>query len=252
MSVLAFTLVFSRLPQETAWRVMFWIGILPALLIFYIQRRVEEPEVFLRKNRSGSGSMLDIFRPALLRTTLLAAVLALGAQGGYHAITTWLPLYLSRSRGLPALDTGGHLAVVICGAFAGYLAAAHLADAIGRKRTFALFAACSFLIVLAYTQLPISNRAMLLLGFPLGFFPSGTFSPMGAFFSELFPTAVRASGSGFVYNFGRGVGALFPVMVGYLSGHIALGGAIAIFAAGAYLVMSLGLIALPETRGREL
>jgi len=252
LSVLAFTLLFSRLPQETAWRVMFWVGILPALLIFYIQRRVEEPEVFLRKERAASGAMLEIFKPALLRTTLLAAVLALGAQGGYHAITTWLPLYLSRSRGLPALDTGAHLAVVICGAFAGYLTAAHLADAIGRKRTFAIFAACSFLIVVGYTQLPISNGAILLLGFPLGFFPSGTFSPMGAFFSELFPTAVRASGAGFVYNFGRGVGALFPVMVGYLSGHIALGGAIAIFAAGAYLVMTLGLIALPETRGREL
>src|SRR5579863_7451117 len=252
LSVLAFTLLFSRLPQETAWRVMFWVGILPALLIFYIQRRVEEPEVFLRKERAASGAMLEIFKPALLRTTLLAAVLALGAQGGYHAITTWLPLYLSRSRGLPPLDTGAHLAVVICGAFAGYLTAAHLADAIGRKRTFAIFAACSFLIVVGYTQLPISNGAILLLGFPLGFFPSGTFSPMGAFFSELFPTAVRASGSGFVYNFGRGVGALFPVMVGYLSGHIALGAAIAIFAAGAYLVMTLGLIALPETRGREL
>jgi fucose permease len=229
---------------------MFWIGILPALLIVYIRSKVEEPEIYL--HRKQGASLVGIFSSGYLRTTLLASLLALGAQGGYHAVTTWLPLYLRSSRGLNTLNTGGYLFVVIAGAFSGYLTAAYLTDVIGRKRTLILFAGCSVVAVIFYSGFPISNHLMLALGFPLGFFPSGSFSPMGAYFSELFPTSMRASGAGFAYNFGRGVGALFPTLVGYVSGHTSLGTAISIFGSGAYVVMILGVLFLPETRGQQL
>jgi hypothetical protein len=75
---------------------------------------------------------------------------------------------------------------------------------------------------------------------------------MGAYFSELFPTQMRASGAGFAYNLGRGVGAVFPTMVGYVSGHTSLGLAISLFGSGAYLLMILGVVFLPETKGRVL
>jgi MFS family permease len=176
---------------------------------------------------------------------------ALGAQGGYYAITTWLPLYMN-ARGLSVMHTGGYLLVVIAGSFGGYLTAAHLADKIGRKWTLTLFAVLSFTTVLLYMVLPISDGVMLFLGFPLGFFPSGAFSPMGAFFSELFPTSVRGSGQGFAYNLGRGVGALFPSLVGYFSAHMQLGKAIAVFSVAAYMLMALSVLLLPETRGMDL
>jgi MFS family permease len=99
---------------------------------------------------------------------------------------------------------------------------------------------------------PISDTVTLVLGFPLGFFSSGSFSPIGAFFTELFPTSLRGSGQGFSYNLGRGVGALFPALVGYFSARMSLGHAIAVFAAAAYLVMILGVLLLPETRGTKL
>jgi MFS family permease len=230
---------------------MFWIGILPALLVFYIRRHVSEPELF-HSAPGTRGNLLKIFAPALLRTTALASLVSLGAQGGYYAITTWLPLYLSSARGLTTLNTGGYLLVVIAGSLTGYLTAAYLTDRLGRKGTLILFAVCSFLTVILYTAFPISNSLMLILGFPLGFFASGSFSPMGAFFTELFPTPLRASGQGFSYNLGRGAGALFPTLVGYFSAHSSLGHSIAAFAVGAYLTMILGVVLLPETRGREL
>ena len=255
ISALFYTLFFAVLPPGLAWRAMFWVGLLPALLALWIRSHVSESDVFERslaaKKARSSTHFLQIFSPELLKTTLLASLVALGGQGGYHAITTWLPLYLS-ARGLSVTHTGGYLLVVIAGSFAGYLTAAHLADRIGRKGTLTLFAVLSFTTVLLYTVLPISNHVMLFLGFPLGFFLSGAFSPMGAFFTELFPTSLRGSGQGFAYNLGRGVGALFPALVGYFSAHMQLGEAIAVFAVSAYLLMGLSVLLLPETRGMDL
>ena len=245
-----YTALFSWLPAETAWRIMFWIGILPALLVFYIQGRVHEPEIYtIRKTHT---KFHEIFAADILRTTLMASLVALGAQGGYYAVTTYLPLYLQTVRHLSIMSTGAYIAVIISGAFLGYLTSAWFTDALGRRRTLILFAIGSFVVVLFYTAFPITDSVMLFLGFPLGFFSSGSFSPMGSFFTELFPTRIRASGQGFAYNFGRGVGAIFPALVGYLSTIISLEHAIAIFSAGAYLVMIAGVLALPETRGKAL
>ncbi len=257
VAAIFYTVLFSALPPNLAWRALFWIGILPALLVFYIRRYVPEPEVYRRTRAqlaaSGDrGRFLEIFSPSLLRLTIVTSLMATGAQGGYYAITTWLPTYLKTVRGLSVLNTGEYLLVVIAGSFAGYMISAWLTDRLGRRRTLVLYAVCSFVTVAAYTYLPIGNRAMLLLGFPLGFFASGSFGPMGAFLTELFPSRVRGSGQGFSYNFGRGIGALFPALVGYLSARIALGPAIATFALSAYLLMILSVLFLPETRGKEL
>lgn len=254
LAAVSYTLVFLLLPQVWAWRTMFWIGILPSLLVFYIGNHVREPEIFRANeaHRPQPARIYEIFRPEILRTTLLASLVAVGAQGGYYAVTSWLPLYLSSTRGLSMFNTGAYLIVIIAGSFTGYLSAAWLTDSIGRKSTLILFSLGSFGIVCCYMAAHLSNRAMLVFGFPLGFFPSGSFSPMGAFFTELFPTRVRGSGQGFSYNFGRGIGALFPTMVGLLSRSLTLSLSIALFAGGAYLLMILGVLALPETRGQEL
>ncbi len=251
-------ILFSWLPKEYAWRAMFWIGILPALLVFYIRRNVPEPEVFAKtRAKVAAGGIaphfLDIFAPAVLKTTILTSILGVGVQGGYYAVTTWLPTYLKTVRHLSVLNTGWYMIVIIVGSFCGYMISAYLADGIGRKKALILFAACCALSVVAYTYLPLANGpVMLLLGFPLGFFVSGSFSPVGSFFTELFPSHLRGSGQGFSYNIGRALGALFPTMVGYLSAMLTLGKAIALFAVAAYAIMIVAVLLLPETRGKEL
>ena len=253
VAALVYTAVFSWLPATLAWRILFWIGIAPSFLVYYIQRHVPEPQLAPKPaGQVTSSNFLEIFSPSLLRVTLLVSLLAVGAQGGYYAVTTWLPTYLKTVRGLSVLGTGNYLLVVIAGSFAGYLTSAWLTDRLGRKPTLLLFAVCSLCTVVGYTWLSIGDRLMLFLGFPLGFFASGSFGPMGAFFTELFPTRVRGSGQGFSYNVGRGIGALFPTLVGVLGARMGLGQAIAAFAAIAYFTMACATLALPETRGREL
>jgi MFS family permease len=150
------------------------------------------------------------------------------------------------------LGTGGYLAVIIIGSWCGYIVSAYLSDAIGRRKNFFIYAVGSFLIAIAYTQTAISDPLMLALGFPLGFFASGIYSGMGPVLTELYPTSVRGEGQGFCYNFGRGIAAFFPTLVGLVSAKVALGTAIGVFAAISYAVLILAALALPETRGRQL
>jgi MFS family permease len=250
IAALLATALFSWLPQDQAWRWLFFIGLLPAVSIFFLRRAVPEPEVAV-----GAGkrpSILAIFQLRFLSVTLRGCLLALGAQGGYYAITTWLPTYLRTERHLSVLGTGSYLGVIIVGSFCGYVTSAYLNDGVGRRKTFLTFAAGSLAIVLGYTQLPVSDNLMLVLGFPLGFFASGIFAGMGALFTELFPTELRGSGQGFCYNSGRGVAALFPLLVGIASQHMPLGEAVGLFAGFAYALVIIAAFLLPETRGREL
>jgi len=141
---------------------------------------------------------------------------------------------------------------LIAGSFVGYLASGFLSDRIGRRLGFLVFALGACTIVIAYTMIPFGDSAMLVLGFPLGFFSSGVFSGMGAFYTENFPTRVRGVGQGFTYNVGRAVGALFPTLVGFLSARMPLGEAIGVFGGIAYATMAVAAFLLPETKGKVL
>ncbi|MEJ8655915.1 MFS transporter [Streptomyces sp. MS1.AVA.4] len=254
LAVIVYTLVFQFLDSDTAWRVMFWTGALPALLVVYVRRNVTDAPKAAERRRASSerGSFSAIFRKDLARTTLFAVLLSTGVQGGYYTLATWVPTYLKSERGLTVVGTGGYLAFLISGAFIGYLTGGYLTDVLGRKKNIALFAVLSAACILAYTNLPSgANGLLLVLGFPLGFCMSAIFSGFGSFLSELYPTAVRGTGQGFTYNTGRAVGAFFPTLVGFLADSWGVGGAL-VFGAVGYAIAVIALFGLPETRGREL
>ncbi|WP_329535060.1 MFS transporter [Streptomyces sp. NBC_01450] len=260
LAVIVYTLVFQFLGDDLAWRVMFWTGALPALLVVWVRRRVQDaPEAAaVREKSAEKGSFGAIFKPAsadgpgLLRTTFFAVLLSTGVQGGYYTLATWVPTYLKTERGLSVVGTGGYLTFLISGAFIGYLTGGYLTDKLGRKRNILLFAILSAACILTYANIPSgANTLLLVLGFPLGFCMSAIFSGFGSFLSELYPSAVRGTGQGFTYNTGRAVGAAFPTTVGFLADSWGVGGAL-VFGAIGYALAALALIGLPETSGKEL
>ncbi|MFF7451019.1 MULTISPECIES: MFS transporter [unclassified Streptomyces] len=254
LAVVAYTLVFSVFDDGTAWRVMFWTGALPALLVVWMRRRVQDAPhaVAVREGSTERTPFTAIFKPGLLRTTIFAGLLSTGVQGGYYTLATWVPTYLKSDRGLSVVGTGGYLTFLISGAFLGYLTGGYLTDRLGRRRNIWLFALLSALCVLAYGNIPEgADTLLLVLGFPLGFCMSAIFSGFGSFLAELYPTAVRGTGQGFTYNAGRAVGAVFPTTVGFLADSWGVGGAL-VFGAIGYGIAALALLGLPETRGREL
>jgi MFS family permease len=253
-AVLLYTAAFSLLPSEMAWRAMFAIGLLPALMILYVRRSVPEPvhTAATKEKTSYHQALFGIFAPETLRVTLIGGLFGLGAHGGYYGLFTWLPTYLKTERQLSVMGTGLYLAVIIVAFGVGCLTAGHLLDRIGRRVTVALFAIGCISITILYLLVPINQTLMLALGFPLGFCAAGIPASMGTLFNELYPSGTRGSGVGFCYNFGRIIAAGLPALIGHMSGSMPLGTAIGIDAGLAYALVLLAVLLLPETRGKAL
>ncbi|WP_037370476.1 MFS transporter [Amycolatopsis orientalis] len=249
LALVAYSIAFAVLPPTWAWRAMFWLGVLPALLVVLIRRGVSDPPVYRRRK---TASWAEIFRPGLVRVTVFGALLGLGSHGGYYALTTFLPTFLRKTRGLTVLGTTGYLAVFITASFLGYVVSGIMSDRVGRRTNIIGFAVLCLVSLVPFLLLPLNNTAMLVASAPLGFFSAGIPGGLGALFAELFPTEVRGGGQGFCYNLGRIVSAAFPAAVGFLSAQIGLATSIAVFAGAAYLLAIVAASSLPETRADGL
>lgn len=255
-AALVYTAVYWLLPEALAWRVLFGVGLVPAIFVFWIRRHIDESEIFHRQQAErgpvGFSHLFSAFRGEHLATTIKVSIMVAGAQGSGYALSIWMPAYLRTVRHFSATATGGFLLVQILGALFGFLLGTYLSDAIGRKQTFMWSAVLSFVFVLIYMFVPMGDTALLLAGIPLFMVFLMKFPPMGPFMTELFPTGVRGNAQGFCYNSGRAIGAFFPTIIGYVSQSLGLGTAIALFSAIASLLMIVTLMMLPETRGRSL
>ena len=230
------------------WRALFLTGLLPAVLALAIQRGVAEPEVWLRRARARQVSAFrSIFQPPLLRRTLLATSLTTSVLFAYWGLFTWLPGYLSAplasgGAGLSILRTSSALVPMQLGAFAGYLSFGWIADRFGRRATFVTYMLAAAALAPWY-GLARSERTLILLGPLIGFFGSGYFSLFGSMLAEIYPSAIRGTAQGFTYNFGRGLSALAPLLVGALADRNGIGAALAVnsafFLIGAALIFTI-------------
>jgi MFS family permease len=253
--MIAAGVTFLVLPRF-GWRAVFFVGVLPALVCFWIRRGVPESKLWLdrgRHQRAGSLRLLwrkDIRWPGILATTMNAF-----SMFAYWGLFYWMATYLSNptsqgGRGLSIAKTTAWLIVMGVGKWFGYTLFGFVADALGRRKTYAayLFAAAALVVIYGVTTDP---TWLLILGPLVAFFGTGYFSGYGAVASELFPTEIRATAMGFSYNIGRGLSALAPYAVGALAIPYGLGKAFALPGV-AFFFAALTALALPETKGKQL
>lgn len=257
---LAAVVVAIVLPRF-GWRTVFFVGILPAFLTFWIRRSVKEPELWTnlrtgpgaRTSEPGAGSPQPVKIPwtVVVFLTLMNAA----TMFAYWGMSLWVPSYLS----LPAAQGGiglstEYMAMFIIamqvGLWFGYVSFGFISDTYGRKPTYVMYLVMAALLAWAYgaTRQP---AVLLVLGPFVAFFGGGYFSGFGAVASELFPTAIRATALGVTYNSGRLLSAAAPFVIGSLAQSRGFGVAFTVTAI-AFLIAAALWIGIPETRGRKL
>ncbi|HZN03263.1 MAG TPA: MFS transporter [Candidatus Polarisedimenticolia bacterium] len=260
------------------WRALFLVGVLPALLTVWIRRRVEEPEIWLRRQAghtaaaaSGAGPsgppagepvlttaqrFRALLRPPLRRPMIVATTMGSALLFAYWGLFTWIPTYLSSpieqgGAGLGIVKSSAWIAPMQIGAFLGYNLFGFIADRVGRRPTFLAFVLGAAAIVPLYGLASRHPGVLLALGPLVGFFGHGYFSLFGAMLAELFPADVRGTAQGLCYNAGRAVSALAPWIIGAAAQSLGYGVALALTSM-LYLVGGALIFLLPETRGRAL
>lgn len=257
ISALLYPLYYALFPEHIAWRALLITGAFPALFVFFVRRFVQEPPIYLEERKRVEKEkkqtvFLEIFSSQHLRATLTLSLLGIGVHGGTFAFSIWLPTYLRTVRQLSHTEVSTYMMVFLASTIVGYLIGAKLADVIGRRASFIVCAIAECIMVVLYTNLPVSNAVLLLMGIPLGVCFASVYGGIPAALNEMYPTRVRGSGVGFCWNVGRGAGALFALFVGMYSAQLTLNVSIALFVTIAFSLAVIAALLMPETRSKGL
>jgi MFS family permease len=238
------------------WRWAFFVGVIPALLAFWVRHNTEEPEIWKKAQRvSAKGAVKKLFAEHP-KAVLACLGFTAAASCGYWGLFTWIPSYLSTSvadggQGLDLLKSTTWIIIMQVGAAAGFISFGYISDKIGRRKTFISFFIAAAVMVPLFLLVK-GDVSVIIFGAVMAFVGTGFYSGFGPTFAELFPTEIRAFAQGFIYNTGRAISAVAPALVGFLL--IAFGPAVALGStAGFYLLAAvLVFFFLPETRGKML
>src|SRR5258707_6799782 len=174
-------LVVAIVLPHFGWRAVFLVGVLPALLVFWIQSSVPEPALWSERREIGTQRppLRRLLSGKVLRTGLLATTMNTCGLFGYWGLFTWIPAYLSLppaqgGRGLSLVKTTTFFLVLCAGKFLGYAAFGFLADAFGRRKPYFTYLLIAALLVPIY-GMTSSPTLLLLLGPLVAFFGTGFF-----------------------------------------------------------------------------
>ena len=228
----------NQLDGYKPWKIMFLIGIIPALLIVLIQSRLKEPEAWVRaraEHKAGTGMQLGSFKELFgdrrwRSRAIFGVLLAFAGVVGLWGIGFFTPdltAYVFRpafqqeaaDKGLTGAATAEYVSgrisiwsgwtsmLLNIGAAFGIFAFSWLTPHLGRRKTFALaFVAAAASTILVFWKLEHFNDVFWMLPL-MGFCQLALFGGYAIYFPELFPTRLRSTGTSFCYNVGRLVAA---------------------------------------------
>ncbi len=255
-------LVVAIVLPNFGWRAVFFVGLLPAGLVVWVRRSVEESPLWTAQQRlkatapsAPKASLADAFKGPLGRITIAVTAMNACTLFGWWGLNTWIPSYLSlpEAQGgigfTPTVMSGLVIAMQV-GMWLGYVTFGFVSDAMGRKRTYITY------LLMASVLLPLygithSPWLLLALGPLVAFFGTGYYSGFGALTAELYPTAIRGAAQGFTYNLGRIASAAAPFTVGSMAASRGFAAAFAVTGA-AFLLAATAWRWIPETKGRTL
>jgi MFS family permease len=262
--------VYFRDSPEVAWRYVFLFGLVPAAVAILVRLFVKEPERWTHVVKTTAPAKIrELFTRSHRRATfsgLGMAVIALLTWWSCNAFIPTITVGLARqaAESMPGVDPavlGEQWKAIGTNAFnlgglIGTLLTVPAARILGRRKMFSIYFIASAVSIMLVFGMPFDPYVKLYMYFPMGLAVFGVFGAFTYYLPELFPTRLRATGSGFTYNAGRVIAAAGPFVVG----SIAAAGTNALSTATTLLfyvgfVPLVGLLAMPwvvETKGRAL
>ncbi len=274
----SFAWLFIGALGPSSWRYMFLIGVLPALLTVWVRRSIPESERWERVNdqrqaaieRQRRGAALgaqdaalarftvaDLFvEPETRRRVLLGLVMSFATTLAFWGIGAWIPPYMAAvaaKAGLNGQEWASYGGMALNGtAVFGYAGFGFLADAYGRKPVTVFYVAAAFLSVPLLFFWAQNLTVILVCAALCGAFVSGQYTWMAAWLPELFPTRMRATAAGFIFNTPRLVAWLGPILSGWLTTQAGGLSQAAMMIALIYIPSIAAALFLPETNGKGL
>jgi MFS transporter, SHS family, lactate transporter len=256
LSSVVFQAVYPLVNRENVgWRVMLWLGVLPAFLVLFMIKRVPESPVWLERqqhlrerNERDPLSIARLFWRDVLPATIHTSLVMSAFIFMYHSITYWYPTYIAQT----GRATLPYLAALNIGAITGAIYFGRLSEgALGRRGAAAVATFVGVLSIPLFVM--VNGSAMLWTGaLAMGFFGAGNFGIVPGYLTERFPTIVRGAGAGFAYHFGAGIASFAPTLVGVLQDRgLPLATAMAICISVSGMILVALIWAGPETRGTE-
>jgi MFS family permease len=274
----SFAWLFVGAMGPNSWRYMFLIGVLPALLTLWVRRSIPESERWEHVNnrrqaavvRKRSGAALgaqdaalarftvaDLFvDPEIRRRLVLGLLMSLATTFAFWGISAWIPPYIGAvavKAGLQNQEWQSYAGMALNGtAVIGYVGFGFLADAFGRKPVTIAYVIGSLLSVLLLFWWAEGLIVMLIGAGLCGAFVSGQYTWMAAWLPELFPTHMRATAAGFVFNAPRLIAWLGPIISGWIIANLGGFGHAALAISLIYILSLAAAPFLPETKGEPL
>ncbi|MFT4300943.1 MAG: MFS transporter [Desulfovibrio sp.] len=249
------TLAYMYIAPEYGWRVLFFLGIIPAFIAIWIRLAVGEPAVWKNAQKKKPDmrptmALATLFKHGYLKRTIFATLLATGTLMAFWGGNTWVPTYLAKYRGLDIVKSGTFLLILNLGGVCGHQLFGYLSGVIGRRASMFLGISLAAISTLIYVTIE-SPELLFWFSFFLGLSTFGFFGTFGAYLAELYPVEARATGVSFTFNVGKAFSMLSPLLIGVAASSygLAIGlGLTTVF----YMISLISLLFLPETRFRSI
>lgn len=258
------SLIAGPIIQAYGWRPLFFIGIIPAILVYWVRKNVEEPEIW-KNNETQSASKAtvktswsDLFKGSLLKVTIIGTIFCIIGLGASYPMASWLPTFLGTAvekggAGFSVVKASLYTIPYYLGSIIGYLMFGFLSDKIGRKKSFAIYFVGAAIVIPTFIMVGSGNIPVFFILMALvGCFAVGYYGGFGTVLAEMYPTRLRGSGQGLCYNVGRGVSAFAITGAGALAMSVGVGKALMYSSAGLFVLAIFATLILPETTGKEL
>lgn len=221
--VILAALLSAMILPAFGWRALFFVGLVPVIFAFIVRRNLDEsPEwVAAQKqkkldNRKEKGRLIQLFdTPRATATTISLAIMATVQIAGYNGLMIWLPSMLQQSQGLSVSSSAIWTVATAAGMIIGMLTFGRFMDRFGVKLSYGVFLLASASAVYLYSYAE-GSVGVLVGGAIVGFFANGMFAGYGALISSLYPVQIRSTATNAIFNFGRALGGLSPILVGYI------------------------------------